>query len=100
LGNCPPAPERLDMLEEAIGVIRRLWSGKMVTHLGRHYQVDRARVYTRPETPPPILVSGLGKKAIELAARVGDGYVLLAPEPDKVAAFRSQGGGEKPVVAG
>ena len=38
--------------------------------------------------PPPILVSGLGKKSIELAAR-GDGYVPLAPERDRVAAFRS-----------
>lgn len=62
----------------------------MVTHRGRHYQVDRARVCTRPETPPPILVSGLGKTSIELAARIGDGYVLLAPERDKVAAFRSR----------
>ena len=98
-GPWPPAPVRLEMLEEAIGLIRRLWSGKMVTHQGRHYQVDRARVHTRPETPPPILVSGLGKKSIELAARVGDGYVLLMPDPDKIAAFRSQGGGEKPVLA-
>lgn len=39
--------------------------------------------------PPPILVSGLAKKSIELAARVGDGYVLLAPERDRMAAFRS-----------
>jgi G6PDH family F420-dependent oxidoreductase len=100
LGKWPPAPVRLDMLEEAIGLIRRLWSGKMVTHQGRHYRVDRARVYTRPETPPPILVAGLGKKSIDLAARVGDGYVLLAPDRDKVTAFRSRGGGEKPVLAG
>jgi G6PDH family F420-dependent oxidoreductase len=95
----PPAPVRLEMLEEAIGLVRELWTGRVVTSRGRHYQVDHARIYTRPETPPPILVSGLGKRSIELAARVGDGYFLITPDRECVEAFRLRGGDGKPVYA-
>jgi alkanesulfonate monooxygenase SsuD/methylene tetrahydromethanopterin reductase-like flavin-dependent oxidoreductase (luciferase family) len=61
------------MLEEAIELIRRLWSGDTVSHRGRHYRVEHARLYTHPDAPPPIFVSGFGPKAAELAGRVGDG---------------------------
>jgi coenzyme F420-dependent glucose-6-phosphate dehydrogenase len=45
LGDRWPAPdERLEMLEEAIGVIRLLWEGGEQTHRGRHYTVDHARL--------------------------------------------------------
>src|ERR671933_222391 len=96
----PEANERLDMLEEAVAVIRRLWEGKTISHRGRHYTVDRARIYTLPEQPPPVIVSGFGPKAIELAARVGDGFATTMPDADSIRSFREQGGGEKPVQAG
>ncbi len=99
-GPWPPAQIRLDMLEEAVGLIRRLWTGEVVTHRGRHYQLDHARIYTRPDTPPPVLVSGFGPRSIGLAARIGDGYVVNRPDRDMVDAFRSGGGGRKPVQAG
>ena len=55
LGDVWPHTElRLEMLEEAVDVIRQLWTGEVVTHEGRHYTVDTARIYTLPETPPPI----------------------------------------------
>src|SRR5690606_28943638 len=41
----PIAGERLDMLEEAVEVIRELWTGESVTHRGRHYTVENARLY-------------------------------------------------------
>ena len=44
----PSAEERLERLEEAVGVIRELWRGGLVTHRGTHYTVDRARLYTVP----------------------------------------------------
>ena len=59
----PTAPVRLEMLEEAVEVIRRLWTGEVVSHRGTHYTVDHARLYTLPETPPGIWVSGFGPKA-------------------------------------
>jgi G6PDH family F420-dependent oxidoreductase len=96
----PVAEVRLAMLDEAIEVIRLLWSGETVTHEGRHYRVEHARLYTLPEAPPPILVSGFGPKAVDLAARVGDGYCLTMPDRDLISRFRSGGGGEKLVQAG
>src|SRR5919112_3953944 len=73
LGDAWPNIEtRLEMLEEAVEVIRTLWQGGMQDHRGIHYEVQNARIYDLPDTPPPILVSGFGPKAIELAARIGD----------------------------
>ena len=96
----PNADVRLEMLEEAIEVIRRLWTGEQVSHRGQHYTVENARIYTRPEAPPPIYVSGFGPKATALAGRIGDGYCLVSPDVDSVQRFRDAGGGDKPVQAG
>jgi G6PDH family F420-dependent oxidoreductase len=96
----PFAEERLEMLEEAVGVMRELWKGGFVTHHGRHFTVDQAQVYTRPETPPKVYVSAFGPKAIEVAARIGDGYVSTMPDADLVRQFRDAGGGDKPVQGG
>ena len=96
----PEADVRLEMLEEAIALMRRLWTGDQISHDGTHYVVENARIYTLPDEPPPIYVSGFGPKAIELAARVGDGFCTVAPDKDGIAQFREQGGGDKPVQAG
>jgi G6PDH family F420-dependent oxidoreductase len=95
----PEADERLEMLEEAVEVIRELWTGKTVSHRGRHYRVEHARLYTVPDTPPPILVSGFGPKAVDLAARIGDGYCITMPDADLIGRYRSEGG-TGPVHAG
>ena len=95
----PEADVRLEMLEEAIEVIRTLWQGGQQSHRGRHYTVENARVYDLPDAPPPILVSGFGPKAIAVAARVADGFVTTSPDADAVGQYRS-GGGSGPVHAG
>jgi G6PDH family F420-dependent oxidoreductase len=92
----PSADVRLEMLEEAIEVIRLLWEGGTKDFGGRHYTVENARIYTLPDEPPPILVSGFGPKSIRLAGRVGDGYMNVAPDEEQLSLFRSSGGGEKP----
>jgi G6PDH family F420-dependent oxidoreductase len=88
------------MLEEAVAVIRELFSGRLVTHRGPHYTVETARLYSLPPEPPPIYVSGFGEKATELAGRIGDGYINLAPEGGLVRRFRDSGGGDKPALGG
>ena len=97
----PAANVRLEMLEEAVEVIRELWTGRQVEHTGRHYRVDNARLYTLPpeDQLPKILVSGFGPKATELAARIGDGYCITMPDRDLIDLFRKDSGG-KPVQAG
>jgi G6PDH family F420-dependent oxidoreductase len=96
----PEADVRLEMLEEAIEVMRELWTGEVVSREGKHYRVRHARIYTLPERPPPILVSGFGPKSVDLAARVGDGYVTTAPDADAIERFRRGGGEGKLVQAG
>ncbi|MFU8875161.1 TIGR03557 family F420-dependent LLM class oxidoreductase [Micromonospora sp. SL4-19] len=96
----PPTDVRLEMLTEAVEVIRALWTGDVVNHRGKHYTVQQARIYTRPDTPPPIYVSGFGPKSIDLAARIGDGYINTKPSADMVRRFRDNGGGDKPCQAG
>jgi G6PDH family F420-dependent oxidoreductase len=96
----PPATVRLEMLEEAIQVMRRLFTGEEVTHHGKHYTVENARLYTVPDEPVPIDVSGFGPKATSLAARVGDGYITMMPDASMVEQYRKGGGGSKPVSGG
>jgi G6PDH family F420-dependent oxidoreductase len=96
----PPLSERLEMLEEAVEIMREMFTGKLVTHRGAHYRVDTARLYTLPEEPAPILMSGLGKKSTELAGRIADGYITVAPDADAVRSFRESGGAGKPVLGG
>jgi G6PDH family F420-dependent oxidoreductase len=96
----PFADERLEMLEEAVDVMRQLWQGEYVTHHGRQYTVDQARLYTLPATPPKVYVSAFGPKAVEVAARIGDGYVSTSPDGELVTRFRELGGGDKPVQGG
>lgn len=96
----PSFAERADMLEEAVGVMRALFTGRQVSHRGRHYTVDNARLYTVPADPPPVLVSGFGPNAAELAGRIGDGFVTMTPDRPLVEKFRAAGGAGKPVVGG
>lgn len=95
----PSADVRLEMLEEAVDLIRELWTGEVVTRQGTHYRVDTARIYTLPEEAPPIYVSAFGPKALDLAARIGDGLINTAPEADVVADFKEKSGG-KPAQGG
>src|ERR687883_1952326 len=91
----PPTEVRLEMLEEAVEVMRLLWEGGVKDHHGKHYTVENAQLYTLPEEPPAVLVSGFGPKSIQLAGRIGDGYCGVEPDPDVVRLFRSSGGGDK-----
>ena len=69
----PSAPERIEMLEEAITLIRELWEGDTVSFSGRHYKVDHAKIFDAPDSPIPIVVSAFGERAARLAAEHGDG---------------------------
>jgi coenzyme F420-dependent glucose-6-phosphate dehydrogenase len=94
----PEAEVRLEMLEEAIEVIRLLWQGGYQSHHGRYYTVEEARIYTRPDEAPPIYVAASQPQAAELAGRVGDGLISVAPDPELIHRFESAGGDGKPKV--
>jgi G6PDH family F420-dependent oxidoreductase len=87
------------MLEEAVEVMRTLWTGDLVNHHGRYYTVENARIYSLPSQPPPVLVSAFGPTAVQLAARIGDGYINTSPDADLVAEY-AEAGGTGPKMAG
>jgi coenzyme F420-dependent glucose-6-phosphate dehydrogenase len=75
-GNVWPRPgERLRRLEEAIRIIRLLWTGEHVSYDGKYYRLNEAKLYTVPKKPVPMFVSGFGPRATELAGRTGDGWM-------------------------
>jgi len=98
-GAWPVTSVRLQMLDEAVGLIRRLWEGDFVDHHGRYFTAEQARIYTLPENPPEIHVSGFGAESTRLAAEIGDGYITTSPEPELPGLFRELSGG-KPVSGG
>ena len=89
----PTADERLELLEEAVALIRCLWDGGMQTFRGDHYLVEQARIYTLPEQPIEIAVAAAAPQAAELAGRIGDALVSTAPDADVVERYREAGGG-------
>jgi coenzyme F420-dependent glucose-6-phosphate dehydrogenase len=83
----PLPDERLEMLEEAVEMMRLLWQGGEQTHRGRHYTIDHARVYTLPEEPVEVYVAASKRNAAELASKIGDGLISTAPDEAIVQAF-------------
>ena len=88
----PPPHVRRAMLEEAVAVMRRMFTGETVDHRGEFYDVENARLFDAPAAPVPIIVSGFGEKSAELAGRIGDGYWGNAPDRDVLDAFERAGG--------
>lgn len=91
LGSIWPSHEvRRSMLEEAIEVIRELWSGKTKSYYGDYYVVEKARIYTLPEDPVPIYVAVEGPKMAHLAGKIADGMISTTPDASLVKAFKDE----------
>jgi coenzyme F420-dependent glucose-6-phosphate dehydrogenase len=84
--------ERHDMLEEAVEVIRKLWEGGYQYHRGRHYRVEKARLYTVPDEPPAIAIAAGGPQAAELAGRLDADLITTSPDKELVESFEDAGG--------
>jgi alkanesulfonate monooxygenase SsuD/methylene tetrahydromethanopterin reductase-like flavin-dependent oxidoreductase (luciferase family) len=70
----PEAPERAARLEEAIAVLRALWTGGPVSRPSEYYPLEDATAYPVPDPPPPIIIGGETRTGARLAARIGDGW--------------------------
>jgi len=79
----PPQRERTEMLEEAVEVVRLLWSGKRVSFAGRHHRLDSAVALPRPvQDPFPLIVGGHGgPRSVALAARHASEYNTTSIDP-------------------
>lgn len=94
----PPGDVRLEMLEEAIELIRTMWKGKSTTFRGKYYRVEDATIFDPPPGDLPIVVSAFGTAAAKVAARCGDGLWMTGTAAEAVEAFR-QAGGKGPVYS-
>jgi len=71
-----PFAQRGRRTDEAIEVIRRLWTEDSVTFQGEFYKLDRVSVFPKPwQSPPPIWIGGKSDAAIRRTARLGDGWI-------------------------
>lgn len=92
----PPADIRLELLEEAVNLVRLLWKGESTTHRGDYYVVEDATIFDAPSYDIPIIVSAFGTTAAEIAARIGDGLWTSGKGGEPVEVFR-RNGGEGPI---
>lgn len=88
----PTPAERREMLEEAVHVMRELWTGATVNHRGAYYDVDNARLFDAPDRAIPVIVSAFGTKSATLAARIGNGVWSHSPVGDTIDTFVREGG--------
>ena len=91
----PAAHERREMLEEAVDVMRQLWTGELVKHRGQHYVVDNARLYTLPDGRIDVAVAAGSDETAKLAGQIGDALIATGPDRDLVEAYLDRGGDQK-----
>ncbi|MFD7027890.1 LLM class F420-dependent oxidoreductase [Streptomyces sp. NPDC059917] len=94
----PAAHVRLEKLEEAADIIRRMFTGEDVSHHGVHFDVENARLWDLPDEPPPIGIAVSGPRSCELAGRYGDLVIATEPKRELLERFDAHGGAGKPRV--
>lgn len=92
----PETEVRQERLLEAVQVIRLLWGGGNVSHRGRHFTLENARLYSRPETPPPLLLAVGGPRSADLAGSLADGMIGTDADAELTARFERAGGRASP----
>jgi probable F420-dependent oxidoreductase len=82
-----PFAERGRRTDEAIRVMRLLWTQDEVTFQGDFYKLDRVSIFPKPwQTPPPIWIGGKSEAAMRRTARLGDGWIPSFITPDEMRA--------------
>ncbi|MGW6835273.1 LLM class F420-dependent oxidoreductase [Streptomyces sp. NPDC054949] len=94
----PAAHVRLEMLEEAVDIIRRMFTGEYVSHHGAHFDVENAKLWDLPDQAPPLGIAVSGPRSCALAGRYADLVIATEPKPELLEAFDAHGGAGKPRV--
>jgi len=82
-----PLGERGARIEEAIPLLRALWSGESVAHAGRFYPIPPTRMLPTPLQPggPPIWGGGRSDATLARLGRLADGWISYVVTPDRYA---------------
>jgi probable F420-dependent oxidoreductase len=83
-----PIEERGRRTDEAIPLLRRLWTAEEISHHGRFYPMKDVKIHPAPVQPggPPIVVAGRKDPAMRRAALLGDGWMPYLYSPRRYAA--------------
>jgi alkanesulfonate monooxygenase SsuD/methylene tetrahydromethanopterin reductase-like flavin-dependent oxidoreductase (luciferase family) len=86
-----PAPKvRISELDDAIHVLRRLWTDSPATFDGQHFQLDAAYAEPRPAEPPLIMIGAGGEQlALRVVARHADWWNSMTSTPAALRAKRA-----------
>lgn len=88
----PTPREKVEGLEEAVRIVRGLWTSPDFTFAGTHHRTLAANIEPKPGHPIPIWLGTFGKRSLELTGRVADGWIptlSLAP-PEAIPAMRAR----------
>jgi coenzyme F420-dependent glucose-6-phosphate dehydrogenase len=77
----PAYAERQARMREALEIIHRLMDGEKLSYAGSYYTTDKARLYSPPALPVPILMAAGGPKSAEFAGRYADGIITSVKKP-------------------
>jgi probable F420-dependent oxidoreductase len=82
-----PLEERGRRTDEAIPLIRRLWTAEEISHDGPFYPMTDVKIHPAPaqQPGPPIVVAGRKDPAMRRAARLGDGWMPYLYSPRRYA---------------
>jgi G6PDH family F420-dependent oxidoreductase len=84
-GYWPEAPERVRRMFEALEVIRKLFTGKDVKHNGEFFKMHSTRLWTLPDTPPPVYIASAGPYTSRKTGELADGLITPGASIDKLA---------------
>ena len=82
-GYWPEPPERLERMWEAVELIKKLFTGKDVKHRGAYYRMETVRLWTMPDSPPPIYIATAGPLTAKRAGQLTDGIITPGAPEDK-----------------
>jgi len=86
VGGIWPEPHvRLKMMQEAIEIIKKLFSGKVARHDdGKYFTMERVRLWTLPEKPAPIYVATAGPITAKWTGENCDGFITPGASIEKL----------------
>ena len=88
-----PFKERGRRTDEAIRVLRLLWTQDEVSYQGEFFKLDRVTIFPKPwQSPPPIWIGGKSEAAQKRTARLGDGWIpsFITPEEFRIGVQKVQ----------
>jgi probable F420-dependent oxidoreductase len=71
--------------EEMIEILRRLWSGEMVSYQGEYYSFPTLQMSPMPSEIPPIYMGGYAPTVMDRVARLADGWISTHNDVDQLA---------------